>query len=79
MEGIGLHERALLRRFLSGSSRVPGLRQIPGVTVLLDHDDLAASKLKAHQLPFREEVRDGCSQTSGAQESGKDTREATSL
>jgi selenocysteine lyase/cysteine desulfurase len=25
---------------LEGSSRVPGLRHIPGATVLLDHDDL---------------------------------------
>jgi selenocysteine lyase/cysteine desulfurase len=40
MERIGLHERALLARLLEGSSRVPGLRHIPGATVLLDHDDL---------------------------------------
>lgn len=40
MERIGLHERALLARLLDGSDGVPGLRRIPGVTVMLDHDDL---------------------------------------
>lgn len=40
MERIGLHERALLARLLDGSTVVPGLRRIPGVQVLLDHDDL---------------------------------------
>jgi selenocysteine lyase/cysteine desulfurase len=45
MERIGLHERALLHRLLEGSSRVPGLRRIPGVTVLLDHDDFVARDL----------------------------------
>jgi cysteine desulfurase / selenocysteine lyase len=40
MEHIGLHERALLARLLEGSDGVAGLRRIPGVTVLLDHDDL---------------------------------------
>jgi cysteine desulfurase / selenocysteine lyase len=45
MERIGLHERALLARLLEGSQRVPGLRRIPGVTVLLDHDDLARRDL----------------------------------
>jgi len=45
MERIGLHERALLDRLLEGSPGAPGLRRIPGVTVLLDHDDLAARDL----------------------------------
>jgi selenocysteine lyase/cysteine desulfurase len=45
MERIGLHETALLARLLEGSPRVPGLRHIPGVTVLLDHDDLATRDL----------------------------------
>ena len=45
MERIGLHERALLARLLEGSARVPGLRRIPGATVLLDHDDLARRDL----------------------------------
>ncbi len=45
MERIGLHERALLHRLLEGSAPVPGLRHIPGVTVLLDHDDLASRDL----------------------------------
>ena len=45
MERIGLHERALLERLLEGSAGAPGLRQIAGVTVLLDHNDLAARDL----------------------------------
>jgi cysteine desulfurase / selenocysteine lyase len=45
MERIGLHERALLARLLEGSQQVPGLRHIAGVTVLLDHDDLARRDL----------------------------------
>jgi selenocysteine lyase/cysteine desulfurase len=45
MERIVLHERALLHRLLEGSSRVPGMRRMPGLTVLLDHDDLAARDL----------------------------------
>jgi selenocysteine lyase/cysteine desulfurase len=45
MERIGLHERALLNRLLQGSPGVPGLRRIPGVTVLLDHDDLPSRDL----------------------------------
>jgi cysteine desulfurase / selenocysteine lyase len=45
MEQIGLHERALLARLLEGSDGVPGLRRIPGVSVMLDHDDLARRDL----------------------------------
>jgi cysteine desulfurase / selenocysteine lyase len=45
MERIGLHERALLERLLEGSSGVPGLRHMPGVSVLLDHNDLAKRDL----------------------------------
>ena len=45
MDRIGLHERALLARLLAGSPSVPGLRRIPGVMVLLDHDDLAKRDL----------------------------------
>ncbi|MFL6693392.1 MAG: aminotransferase class V-fold PLP-dependent enzyme, partial [Ramlibacter sp.] len=45
MERIGLHERALLARLLDGSRSVPGLRSIAGVTVLLDHDELAKRDL----------------------------------
>jgi cysteine desulfurase / selenocysteine lyase len=45
MERIGLHERALLARLLEGSDGVPGLRRIPGVSVMLDHDDLARRDL----------------------------------
>lgn len=45
MARIGLHERALLNRLLEGSESAPGLRHIPGVKVLLDHDNLAARDL----------------------------------
>jgi selenocysteine lyase/cysteine desulfurase len=45
MERIGLHERALLDRLLEGSTQTAGLRRIPGVQVLLDHDDLASRDL----------------------------------
>jgi selenocysteine lyase/cysteine desulfurase len=45
MQRIGLHERALLARLLEGSDAVPGLRHLPGVTVLLDHEDLARRDL----------------------------------
>ena len=40
MDAILLHERALLARLLDGVRAVPGLRDIAGVTVFLDHDDL---------------------------------------
>ncbi|GAB3761884.1 hypothetical protein GCM10028796_12750 [Ramlibacter monticola] len=45
MERIGLHERALLARLLEGSPGVPGLRLLPAVKVLLDHDDLSRRDL----------------------------------
>ncbi len=45
MERIGLHERALLARLLDGTDAAPGLRRIPGVSVLLDHDDLVTRDL----------------------------------
>ncbi len=40
MYRIGLHERALLYRMLNGSDKAPGLRQIDGVKVYADTDDL---------------------------------------
>lgn len=45
MTHIALHERALLERLLNGTAARPGLRRLPGVTVLLDHDDLARRDL----------------------------------
>lgn len=45
MRRIELHERALLGRLLDGSEDVPGLRMIEGVTVHLDHPDLATRDL----------------------------------
>lgn len=45
MERIALHERALLARLLDGSDAVTGLRQLDGVTVFLDHEDLTRRDL----------------------------------
>ena len=40
MQRIALHERALLARLLDGSDAAAGLRQMAGVSVFLDHEDL---------------------------------------
>lgn len=40
MDKIHLHERALMERMLNGSSQAPGLRNLPGVKVFLDYEDL---------------------------------------
>src|SRR3546814_18720991 len=45
MNQIELHERALLSRLLNGYGPVKGLRQIPKVTVYLDHPDLSKRDL----------------------------------
>lgn len=45
IERIALHERALLARLLHGSATQPGLRHMAGVSVYLDHDDLAQRDL----------------------------------
>ena len=45
MEAIARHERALLARLLEGGSEAPGLRELPGVEVFLDHDDLGQRDL----------------------------------
>src|SRR3546814_19949403 len=45
MNQIELHERALLSRLLNGDGPVKGLRQIPKVTVYLDHPDLSKRDL----------------------------------
>lgn len=45
MNQIELHERALLSRLLNGEGAVKGLRQIPKVTVYLDHPDLSKRDL----------------------------------
>ncbi|HEY1226800.1 MAG TPA: aminotransferase, partial [Ramlibacter sp.] len=59
---IGLHERALLARLLDGSSGAAGLRRIPGVKVLLDHDDLPKRDLilaiAIEGLDYMQAVRD---------------------
>ncbi|MGB3289190.1 MAG: aminotransferase class V-fold PLP-dependent enzyme [Burkholderiaceae bacterium] len=45
MNRIELHERALLSRLLNGEGAVQGLRNIPKVTVYLDHPDLSKRDL----------------------------------
>jgi selenocysteine lyase/cysteine desulfurase len=45
IERIELHERALLARLLDGTNEIPGLRQLEGVAVLLDHPDLTRRDL----------------------------------
>lgn len=41
MSRLALHERALLEVMLNGTDKVPGLRNMPGVTVHLDYKDLS--------------------------------------
>jgi selenocysteine lyase/cysteine desulfurase len=45
IERIELHERALLARLLDGTPEIAGLRQLEGVSVLLDHPDLSPRDL----------------------------------
>ena len=45
INAIELHERALLARMLDGTEEVTGLRNLNGVTVFLDYDDLAKRDL----------------------------------
>eukprot|EP01042_Synura_sphagnicola_P013651 gene13651-17299_t len=45
INAIELHERALLARMLNGTEKVTGLRNLNGVTVFLDYDDLAKRDL----------------------------------
>jgi len=45
IQGIELHERALLARMLNGSEGVAGLRRMDGVKVFLDHEDLTKRDL----------------------------------
>lgn len=45
MERIALHERALLELLLNGTERVRGLRDMSGVTVYLDYEDLTKRDL----------------------------------
>lgn len=41
MNQIHLHERALMERMLNGSDAAAGLRNLPGVRVFLDYEDLS--------------------------------------
>jgi selenocysteine lyase/cysteine desulfurase len=45
IQRIELHERALLARMLDGSEGIAGLRQMQGVRVFLDHEDLTKRDL----------------------------------
>jgi cysteine desulfurase / selenocysteine lyase len=45
MKRINLHERALMYRMLSGSDKVEGLRNMKGVKVFLDYEDLSTRDL----------------------------------
>ncbi len=45
MNRINLHERALMYRMLNGSDKAEGLRNIKGVKVYLDYEDLSARDL----------------------------------
>ncbi|MFC5591431.1 aminotransferase class V-fold PLP-dependent enzyme [Sporosarcina soli] len=58
---IGLHEQALLEAMLNGTENVKGLREIPGVTVYLDYEDLSKRDLiiamRIEHLDFQEAVR----------------------
>lgn len=45
IDRIARHERALLARLLNGSDTAQGLRNMPGITVFLDHEDLTRRDL----------------------------------
>lgn len=61
MTRIALHERALLETLLNGTDRVKGLRNIEGVTVHLDYEDLSTRDfiigITINDLDYREAVR----------------------
>ncbi|CEI82479.1 cysteine desulfurase-like protein [Oceanobacillus oncorhynchi subsp. incaldanensis] len=61
MTRIALHERALLEAILHGTDKVKGLRNIPGVTVHLDDEDLSKRDLiigiTIDHLDYQEAVR----------------------
>ncbi|WP_339227254.1 aminotransferase class V-fold PLP-dependent enzyme [Oceanobacillus sp. FSL K6-2867] len=61
MRRIALHERTLLEVLLNGTERVKGLRNIMGVTVHLDYEDLSKRDLivaiTIDNLDFKEAVR----------------------
>lgn len=61
MTRIALHERALLEIMLNGTDKVKGLRNIPGVTVHLDYEDLSTRDLivaiSIDQLDYEEAVK----------------------
>ncbi|MFD1927989.1 aminotransferase class V-fold PLP-dependent enzyme [Sporosarcina siberiensis] len=60
MNRIALQERALLETMLNGTANAKGLREIPGVTVHLDYEDLSKRDLivaiSINDLNFQEAV-----------------------
>ncbi|WP_286228617.1 aminotransferase class V-fold PLP-dependent enzyme [Neobacillus mesonae] len=60
MKRIALQERGLLETLLDGTEKVPGLRNIPGVTVHLDYKDLSKRDLivamSIEDLDYKEAV-----------------------
>lgn len=62
MEHIHLHERALMERMLNGSDQAAGLRNIPGVKVYLDYEDLTKRDfiicMAVEGLDFTETVKE---------------------
>lgn len=61
MTRIALHEKSLLDIMLNGTDKVKGLRNIPGVTVHLDYEDLLKRDLivaiSIDHLDYKEAVR----------------------
>ncbi|AZU62690.1 aminotransferase class V-fold PLP-dependent enzyme [Neobacillus mesonae] len=61
MKRIALQERGLLETLLDGTEKIPGLRNIPGVTVHLDYKDLSKRDLivamSIEDLDYKEAVR----------------------
>jgi selenocysteine lyase/cysteine desulfurase len=61
MKRIALHERSLLEVMLNGTNKVKGLRNIPGVTVHLDYEDLTKRDfivaISIDNLDFQQAVR----------------------
>lgn len=58
---IGLHEKGLLEVLLNGTDKTTGLRNIPGVTVHLDYEDLSKRDfiiaISIDQLGYKEAVK----------------------
>lgn len=62
MNRIKLHERALIDRMLNGTSKIAGLRNMEGVSVFLDYEDLTTRDLimamGIDNLDYRQAVKE---------------------